>query len=162
MTNKNIRCNEKTLQQFLYAANITGYASGNEKNWIKEIDGSTTIIYEQGKFKFHDNFFGGEPYGGRIIVSYAARPIWIMVYYGETKEKNLGLVYNVLRHALLRTPENLPLRGPEHYQERNFIYSNFPFGRLTRFCGIETITKNNQSIYQANYSGGLVDVRKGI
>ena len=34
------------------------------------IIGGVTIPYEKGDWKSHDNFFGGEPYGGRIIVFY--------------------------------------------------------------------------------------------
>jgi len=162
--NNRTQFSKKSLQNFLYNANLAGYASGNGKNWFKETDGSTTIIYQQGKFKFHDNFFGGEPYGGRIIISYAGHPTWIMIYYGYLTTKNLepNIVYDVLRHALLHTSKDLPLRGPDCYQEKDFTYNNFPFGKLNHFSGIETIVQDNKTIYQAVYHGGLVDVQKGI
>ena len=47
------------LREFLVASNKAGYAGGEEKKWIKEPDGSTTIPYEKGDWKSHDNFFGG-------------------------------------------------------------------------------------------------------
>lgn len=73
---------KKDLQQFLLEANKSGYAGGKVKQWIKEKDGSTTILFEKNEWKSHDNFFGGEPYGGRTIVFYKDKPFWMMVYYG--------------------------------------------------------------------------------
>lgn len=34
----------------------------------------------------NDNFFGGEPYGGREVVFYEEKPVWMMVYYGWVAE----------------------------------------------------------------------------
>lgn len=94
--------NLEELRQFLIDSNAAGYAGGEEKKWIKEPDGSTTIPFEKGDFKCHDNFFGGEPYGGRDIVFYKNKPVWIMVYYGWVSEecKSADPVYTILRKAL--------------------------------------------------------------
>lgn len=62
--------NKEGLRQFLLDSNAAGYAGGESKKWVKESDQSTTIPFEQGPWKSHDNFFGGEPYGGRTIVFY--------------------------------------------------------------------------------------------
>jgi hypothetical protein len=59
---------KEALCQFLVQSNAAGYASGDAKNRIKEPDGSTTIVFQEGEWRSHDNYFGGEPYGGRIIV----------------------------------------------------------------------------------------------
>ena len=69
----------QTLRRFILQANKLGYASGKEKQWIKEKNRSTTILFNQGPWRMNDNFFGGEPYGGRIIISYENKPYWIMV-----------------------------------------------------------------------------------
>ena len=69
----------QSLRKFTLQANKSGYVSGEEKQWIKEKDNSTTILFNQGQWKMNDNFFGGEPYGGRIIISYENKPYWIMV-----------------------------------------------------------------------------------
>ena len=60
--------NLNKLKQFLIYSNKAGYSGGKEKSWIKESDGSTSIMAKKGYWKSHDNFFGGEPYGGRTIV----------------------------------------------------------------------------------------------
>lgn len=148
----------KRLQQFLVNS-IKEYASGDGKKWIKEKDGSTTIPFEKGDFKSHDNFFGGEPYGGRVVVFYKNRPVWMMVYYGWV-EKNISVdeVYAILKKALMQMPEDATFRGPKEFKEKEFIYQNNWTGDIERYSGEEKILKNNQSIYKANYMGGLVDL----
>lgn len=50
------------LRQFLIRAKKAGYAAGGESVTTQESDGSRSTRFEEGEFKFHDNFFGGEPY----------------------------------------------------------------------------------------------------
>ncbi|MFH1088761.1 MAG: DUF5680 domain-containing protein [Patescibacteria group bacterium] len=148
------------LTNFLLAANQAGYASGDESKEIKEADGSKTIVFESGDWKSHDNFFGGEPYGGRTVVFYKNQPIWMMVYYGwVTDDIELDLVYTVLRNALKQMPANAPFRGPQNYQEDNLVYTNAWSGIIERFSGEEQILSNNTLIYRANYIGGLINQR---
>ena len=65
----------------------------------------------------HDNFFGGEPYGGRMVVFYKNKPIWTMVYYGwvEKTVKDPNVVYRILRSALKQMPNDAPFRGPKNW-----------------------------------------------
>jgi len=151
----------ESLKEFLIASNKAGYAGGEEKKWIKEPDGSTTIPFEKGLWKSHDNFFGGEPYGGRTIVFFEDKPVWIMVYYGRVEE---GIepkpLYGILRNALAQMPEDYPFRGPKEYKEGEYAYTNSWQGEVDNFSGEEQITKAGILIYKANYIGGLVDQRK--
>ena len=150
--------NQVQLKQFLYQANLAGYASGEEKQWTKEPDGSTTIVFEKNGLKSHDNYFGGEPYGGRIIVSEKEKPVWLMVYYGWVEPgQEKEAVYGVLRNALKQMPKEMPLRGPNQYQEAQYFYINSTLGGVEQFSGTEQITIQDQVIYQAWYMGGLVD-----
>ncbi|MBI2514692.1 hypothetical protein HYV91_00665 [Candidatus Wolfebacteria bacterium] len=154
---------KEELRHFLIDSNKAGYAGGEEKKWIKEADGSTTIPFEAGAWRSHDNFFGGEPYGGRIIVFYKNKPFWIMVYYGRIKEGiEINPVYQVLRNALIKMPEDSPFRGPKEYKEGEYIYSNSWEGDLERFSGEEKIIQAENLIYKANYLGGFVDQKRGV
>ena len=151
------------LREFLISSNNAGYAGGEEKKWVKEKDGSTTIPYEKGDWKSHDNFFGGEPYGGRIIVFYKDKPAWMMVYYGWVAEgAETDPIYGILRDALKRMPEDAPFRGPKEYRQDKSVYSNSWEGKLERYSGEEKITQDGKPVYKANYIGGLVDQRKGV
>lgn len=151
------------LRKFLIETNNAGYAGGDEKKWIKEADGSTTIPFEKDEWRSHDNFFGGEPYGGRVVVFYKGKAVWMMVYYGWVVEgEDANKVYATLRNALMRMPEDYPFRGPKEYQDGETIYTNNWQGELDRFSGEEKITQGEKLIYQANYMGGLVDIREGV
>jgi len=149
------------LKQFLIQFNEAGFASDNRNMWTKELDGSTSITYENGEYMAHDNFFGGEPYGGREVIFLNNKPSWMMVYYGwvvEGFDKNE--VYKALRNALMNQPKNFPVRGPKEIEFEGFVYKNNWEGDVERFSGKEVIMKNNEIVYEADYMGGLVDVSK--
>lgn len=155
--------NIKALQQFLLDSRNAGYAAGKEKKWIKEKDVSTSIPFHKGKWKSHDNFFGGEPYGGRTVVFHNDKPVWIMVYYGWVVEGiDANPIYKILRSALKKIPSAYPFRGPKKLEEGNYTYINQWIGHLERFSGEEKIMKGKTLVYKANYIGGLVDKRSGI
>lgn len=150
------------LCKFLVKAKKAGYASGNIANKIVEKDKSTTLIFEEESWKYHDNYFGGEPYGGREVVFYHDSPIYIMTYYGwvDKKVADINTVYKVLQEALFLIPEDKPFRGPQVYTHSDLIYDNNFEGDINRFSGLEIIRNNNGAIvYQAKYAGGLVDQR---
>ena len=148
----------KQLRLFLLESNKAGYAGGEEKKWIKNADGSTTIPFESGNWRMADNFFGGEPYGGRIIVSFDGKPVWMMVYYGWVEQGVTPSVgYDVLRSALMEMPEEAPFRGPKQIEKDGCVYENGWQGNVARYSGEEKITQNGKQIYTARYMGGLVD-----
>lgn len=152
----------KRLKKFLIETKKAGYGAGDSKKWIKEKDDSTTIPFESGDFRMHDNFFGGEPWGGREVVFFREKPAWIMVMYGsiDPSFSDFKTVYKFLQKALRSQPEDLPLRGPKVFQEGDFIYKNKTEGNLENFSGEEEICKDKKRIYKMNYIGGLVDLRK--
>jgi len=151
------------LKTFLMASNKAGYAGGEEKKWVKEKDGSTTIRFKRGQWESHDNFFGGEPYGGRTVVFYKGKPVWMMVYYGWVNEGiDPDPVYTILRAALMHMPSDAPFRGPKHYKDGTLLYSNTWTGAVDRFSGEERITDGENLIYKATYMGGWVDKRRGV
>lgn len=151
------------LKQFLLKANKAGYAGGDDKSWIKEKDGSTTIEYVDREWRLHDNFFGGEPYGGRLIVFRDNKPYWLMVYYGWVdRDEDTDEVYMVLRNALMNMPEDAPYRGPKEFKQDDYIYRNSWTGDIERYSGEEEIIQKGKQVYKANYMGGMVDERVGL
>lgn len=62
--------NNEELKQFIYNASRATYASGDESLQERQSDGSTTIRFSEGIYAYHDNYFGGEPYGGKEVVFY--------------------------------------------------------------------------------------------
>lgn len=151
-----------SLKKFLKESGKVDYANSDPKNWKKEKDGSSTIYYESGEWSSHDNFFGGEPYGGRTVVHYKGIPIWMFIYYGsvEPQVKNIQEVYDFLKSALNADPENKTFRGPKLYVRKKYKYVNTWKGSVEKFEGEEQIYQGKTIIYGANYMGGLVNQRK--
>ncbi|MFA4942536.1 MAG: DUF5680 domain-containing protein [Patescibacteria group bacterium] len=149
----------KQLTSFIAEANQSGYASGRESSLKKESDGSRTIIYQSGDWLFSDNYFGGEPYGGREVVSYKGQPVFIMTYYGRVSEKDFSEknIYSFLRKALKLSPPDYPFRGPRELILGEMKYENNWQGDVSYFFGEEKIFINDQEVYNARYVGGLVD-----
>jgi Domain of unknown function (DUF5680) len=154
---------EVGLLRFLVDASRRGYAAGRTAVKVREADHSTTIVHERGEWKFHDNYFGGEPYGGRSVVFFGGRPVWMAVYYGWVEGMGAGVetVYSFLQGALLRAPEEFPVRGPDEFCDGSFTYRNMHQGGVASFSGEETIHENERLVYTARYVGGLVDRRSG-
>src|SRR5438046_495442 len=114
----------EALTKFLYLASMP-HAHGTS-NATPMPDGSTTITFTQDDWSFHDNFFGGQPYGGRAIIHYLRKPVWTMVYYGQIHDTNLkpNAIYTFLRLALQHAPKDKPFRGPDSFTKDNLTYKN--------------------------------------
>jgi hypothetical protein len=102
------------LLRFLRDAHRRGYATGQNALTVREADHSTTIAYESGEWRFHDNYFGGEPFGGRAVAFLSGRPVWIAVYYGRVEDPGAEVqpVYSFLQRALLRARTPFPSVAP--------------------------------------------------
>jgi hypothetical protein len=158
-----VAVDKANLLRFLRDAHRHGYVAGRDALSCREADHSTTIVHEAGEWRFHDNFFGGEPYGGRAVVCLQRRPVWLAVFYGQVAaaDTEVQSVYSFLQRALRRAPEHLPFRGPEEFSEGAFMYRNALHGDVENFWGEETIFHSGQHVYTARYAGGLVDRRSG-
>jgi Domain of unknown function (DUF5680) len=112
-----------------------GYAAGRSAVKTREADPSTTIVLEQGDWKFHDNYFGGEPYDGREVVFLRGQPVWMAIYYGQVQDANVDSVYSFLQRAFRDAPADFPVRGPEELTEGPFSYQNVHDGDVASFSG---------------------------
>lgn len=149
--------------RFLHEANRRGYAAGRTAPTIREPDHSTTIVYESGPWRLHDNYFGGEPFGGRAVAFLNGRPVWMGVYYGRVDDPgpDVQSIYSFLQRALLLAPADFPFRGPDQFTADAFGYQNLRRGDIESFTGEETIHYGDRPVYIARYSGGVVDRRRG-
>ena len=154
--------NKRQLLKFIAEAHKAGYAAGEAANKVKEQDGSTTLTYGKGSWKYHDNYFGGEPFGGREVAFFENKPVWMMVYWGRVNEsvKDFEAVYTFLRKALKLVPEEAPYRGPKEFTDGQFKYTNAWKGSVGGFSGKESIYQNQEKVYETRYIGGFVDLRK--
>lgn len=143
----------KGLCRFLVKAKIATYASGDEAKKIIEADKSTSLVFVEGDWKYHDNYFGGEPYGGREVAFFKNKPVYIMTYYGSINKGivDFGEIYKILQQALLLMPDTKPYRGPEKYVQGNYVYLNNFTGEVDSFFGEEKIELAGKEIYSGGY-----------
>lgn len=146
-----------SLKQFIFDASRATYASGDESIKQKQLDGSTTIEFKSGNYTYNDNYFGGEPYGGREVVFLDNKAIWMMVYYGLVHQGANNEVYGFLMESLSNTTVDMPYRGPTVYEKDGWKYENSCVGDVEHFSGTEKIFRDQQCVYEAQYIGGLVD-----
>ena len=105
--------NLEKLRLFLVDVNKNTYSTGDESLNKKESDKSTTIEYMKGNWRFHDNFFWGEPYGGRVVVFYKNKPVWMMLYHGYFNK-------NIVPKNII----SISSEGPAKYASRSsFLWS---------------------------------------
>jgi len=149
------------LKQFLIYSAQHGYGNDNRVE-KKEADGSSTIEVTSDDFKMSDNYFGGEPYGGRTVISYDGQPTWIMVYYGGVVGKTLGIdvIYPYLKEQLLNPDAEVPVRGPLNNKNDKFEYKLSVKGNLNEFSGFEEIFYEGELVFKTFIAGGLVDQKK--
>jgi hypothetical protein len=152
----------KDLCKFLVEAKISTYASGDKSKLIKEKDKSTSVYYSAGDWLYHDNYFGGEPFGGREAVFFKNQPVYLMVYYGLVLDSGIPIkkIYGFLQQALKLIPEDKPFRGPAFLKEGDFEYKNFFEGEIENFSGEEVIYYQRKEVFKTEYLGGLVDQQK--
>ncbi len=152
--------NEINLEEakaFLMRANMP-HATGEAKT-VKETDGSRTIEYSEGDYRMHDNFFGGEPYGGRLMIFYKGAPLLMEVYYGLVYDttRTADEVYGFLREALRYPNDKSPYRGPAEYTKGTLTYKSQTEGEVACHTVHEYIYDDGKEIYSATIIGGLVD-----
>lgn len=149
--------NPDALREFLLDASTKGYAI-SDGTFQRGKDHSYETRFAKGEYSLHDNWFGGEPFGGREVVFYQEKPIWMMVYYGSDSGKAEGLI-PFLQKALSHPDKELPVRGSKELTHGDFVYKNTWKGDLVEFTGEEKIYFKEQEVYKAGYLGGLVDQR---
>ncbi len=148
----------KELKAFILEASQNTYASEDKNIRQVQDDKSTTIVYERDDWKYHDNYFGGEPFGGREVVFFQGKPVWMMVYYGSVVVDEIvpDELYKVLTKALRSSTIDMPYRGPKELIDGDFTYKNTLDGDAERFSGKEDIYKDDVLLYTAKYVGGVL------
>lgn len=151
--------NIEKLSSFLVEAKKATYASGESASKIIEKDGSTSLFFEKDGWRYHDNYFGGEPFGGREVVFLDNNPVYMMVYYGAVNKSvsAVGDIYKILQEALSRIPLERPFRGPNEYENNGLVYKNTYSGDIELFSGEEIIiSADGKELYKARYTGGFI------
>jgi len=147
------------LAAFLIKAKRATYA-GDGREVKPQRPGFKELEFSEGDFNYRDSYTGFYAAPGQEIVRFKGVPVWSMAYDGEIGKQFRNAiafkVYAFLKKALMQVEETKPFRGPEYFEEGNFVYINEVVGDITRFTGREKILLSNIEAFKQNYFGGLI------
>jgi len=141
------------LIQFRLEANVNTYAA-----FMNEVDStrldSHDFRYQNGDYVYHDTYVGGEQFAGEEAIWKKGKAVYAMNYMGRVLSKDFS--GNFLKDALRHADKKMPYRGPEHYQDGEYIYKCSVHGDFTWFQGYEEIYFHDKKVYECYFHGGLV------
>ena len=174
MTNPEVRFNteinisEKELTDFIYRSKLLGFAKTDNK--VSQSDGSSLYSNRELPWLYTDTYCGNTIERGFEDVHYNMVLVWSMQYRGGYYVPYWGKAETMsafLKEALLQTPKEFPIRGPEEFSsdkfsfegetiEGNFLYHNQWEGNIGHFLGREFVYFNSDLVFYHDYIGGIV------
>ena len=149
------------LAKFLVEAKKNTYAIGN-KNAVSERKNFDELEYRKGKWYYRDSYYGFFRAPGQEFIRFDEEPVWAMAYNGGMREGFLEGIdfaeetYSFLKKALALVDEKRPFRGPNNFEEGDFLYKDSSIGDLIEFKGSESILYKGKEVFRQDYIGGLV------
>ena len=153
--------NSKEFLEFLVKAKKSTYANSNAPKVLSSRLKSKDYEFTDGKFTYHDTYFGGVKFIGEEVVYYNDNILWGMNYYGVTLDDSLTeeLMDKVLRVALMKVGKDkdiIPVRGPKEFVNEDYLYTFNVDGDMENFVGTERIYKDKKLIYELKCHGGIL------
>ena len=140
------------LIQFRLEANVNTYAAFMNEVASTRLD-SHDFRYENGDYVYHDTYVGGEQFAGEEAVWKRGKSLYAMNYLGRVLSKEFS--GNFLKDALRHADKKMPYRGPEHYEDGEYIYKCSVNGNFEWFQGYEEIFWREKKVYECYFHGGL-------
>lgn len=148
--------NQEAFITFLLDAKRATYASADGEAVVEAVlPGAHQLEYRAGPFLYRDIYFGGEQFIGQETVYHDEQPFWSMCYAGWSIDASIP-VGDFLKEALRHIEADRPFRGPRHYQNGDYVYTNESHGAVDRFWGHEVIAYQGRPIYELRYQGGAI------
>jgi transcriptional regulator with XRE-family HTH domain len=149
---KNPTYHEEMIDFLIHAKRSTYAAKGAECSPTR-LD-SHDLEYRDGDYFYYDTYLGGDKFCGEEAVWYKNVPIWCMNYIGRLLDDNFS--GDFLKEALLLVPKESPYRGPNLYQNGDYLYHCSVTGEFEWYQGKEEIFCKNQKIYECIFHGGMI------
>jgi len=140
------------LIEFRLEANVNTYAAFMNEVQSTRLD-SHDFRYQNGDYVYHDTYVGGEQFAGEEAVWKSGKPVYAMNYLGRVLSKEFS--GNFLKDALRHADKKMPYRGPEHYEDGEYIYKCSVNGNFEWFQGYEEIFWREKKVYECYFHGGL-------
>lgn len=116
---------------------------------------SHDLRYEEGDLLYHDTYLGSGKFAGEEALWESGVPFWSMNYVGRVIGDNFS--GDFLKEALLLVPQDKPYRGPERYENGDYLFECKSEGSFEWFQGFESISYQGNVIYECFFNGGLIE-----
>lgn len=116
--------------------------------------GSRDFHYRQGDLLYIDTYIGGEAFSGEEAVWEKGIPVWAMNYSGRTLKDSFS--GDFLKKALRDCSKEYPYRGPEYFQDGEYLYKMQATGDAGWFQGYEEIFFRADKVYECYFHGGMI------
>lgn len=156
--------NLEALTAFVVKAKKTAYAGDGAEVPADKIQtpGFKELSFTEGKWEYRDSYAGYFLAPGREVVWFQGVPVWMMAYAGgmtsnHRKDQSFAKqTFTFLKQALSQVSINRPFRGPLHFVDGDYSYSDIFSGTMTEFTGREHILYQGNKVFQQRYIGGLI------
>ena len=148
--------------RFLLKAKQQTYASqGDEASVAPLLPGSKQLEWQEGDWLYRDIYFGMAYFVGQETISFQRLPVWSMSYAGGVpatiaSPEQVRRIYRFLRSAMRQVSPEHPFRGPQRWQDEEYLYTDQYQGSIDAYWGSETITFQGEMVYELHYSGGFL------
>lgn len=150
---KGAKFSKQNLRLFLLRAKNSTYISG-ENPALPTRPKSNDFMYCENDLMYIDTYIGHEKFIGEEAVWLKESPIYGMNYYGHILSDNFDISF--LKEALSCVTIESPFRGPEFYQQGDYIYNCKVQGNIEYFYGEEYIYCKQKKIYFCTFHGGTI------
>lgn len=146
------------LNTFIVRAKSATYVGDGEHTTPSRL-GSHDLRFTDGKWTYHDSYFGGTDFIGEEVVYFDEKPVWAMNYYGRILRDDFltaAQAGQMIKTSLSRMyKEGRFLGGFEHI-ENDLTYMDASDGTVDSFHGREFIRRGEDIAYELVYHGGLI------
>ncbi len=146
------------LHAFIVRAKAASYV-GNGEHVNPCRLGSHDLCFSDGKWSYHDSYFGGTDFIGEEVVYFDEKPVWAMNYYGRVLRDDLitaAEAGQMIKASLSHMYKEGRFLGGFEHSENDLTYVDSSEGSVERFSGCEFIRRGEEIAYELDYHGGLI------
>jgi len=158
MNDFNAEWSLEQLSTFIVHAKSATYVGGGVQS-LPYRPGSHDLQFHEGNFSYLDSYFGGADFIGQEVVYFRGQPVWAMNYYGRILEPSLitgAETGQIIQASLAELYRQGRFLGSFEHATDNGTYFDTNLGDVTSFTGREWITRDNVTVYDLVYHGGLI------
>jgi hypothetical protein len=146
------------LNAFIVRAKAATYVGSGEPAESSRL-GSHDLRFADGKWSYHDSYFGGTDFIGEEVVYFEDKPVWAMNYYGYILRDDLltaAEAGGMIKASLSRMYKEGRFLGGFEHTENGLTYVDTSEGNADHFHGREFIRRGQEIAYELVYHGGLI------